>query len=58
MSKVGSGLPSETALHCLRASSAEVKGLKERSLTTLPNLFKSETEFRTASVFCPISSRP
>ena len=51
-------IPSETELHWLRASKADSNGWKAVSCTTLPNRLRSETEFLTASVFCPISSRP
>ncbi|XP_057479201.1 transcription factor GTE10-like [Actinidia eriantha] len=46
------------ALHWLRASRADSKGMKASSFTTLPNRLRSVTEFLTDSVFWPISSRP
>lgn len=50
--------PSEMALHWLRASTAEEKGVKAASLTALPKRSRSTTEARTASTLCPISSMP
>uniref|UniRef100_A0A0D3FIH9 Uncharacterized protein n=1 Tax=Oryza barthii TaxID=65489 RepID=A0A0D3FIH9_9ORYZ len=46
------------ALHWLRASTAEEKGVKAASLTALPKRSRSTTEARTASTLCPISSMP